>query len=201
MIEETLTVLADQLNRYVRQDEMTEIVETRNVAVLSSDDFGTANGKVFLTLVNLAEETVLRNGPDYRITSDNRVRYQNWPVHLNLFLLFSCPGNSSDQETYQTSLGRLSRVVEFFQANRDIIFSQIALPDSLSDRTDLLDMCISMDLHTLNFEQINDLWGSLGGRQFPFVMYKARLVRLEMQRPKGEGRAIVDISQELSHLS
>jgi hypothetical protein len=31
-------------------------------------------------------------------------------------------------------------------------------------------------MFTLSFEQINHLWGSLGGRQMPFVMYKLRLV-------------------------
>ena len=33
-----------------------------------------------------------------------------------------------------------------------------------------------MELYTLTFEQINHLWGSLGGRQIPFAMYKLRLV-------------------------
>ena len=35
-----------------------------------------------------------------------------------------------------------------------------------------------MELYTLTFEQINHLWGSLGGRQIPFVMYKLRLVSI-----------------------
>ena len=35
------------------------------------------------------------------------------------------------------------------------------------------------ELYTLTFEQINHLWGSLGGKQSPFVMYKIRLVRIQ----------------------
>ena len=35
-----------------------------------------------------------------------------------------------------------------------------------------------MELYTLTFEQINHLWGSLGGRQVPFAMYKLRLVAI-----------------------
>jgi len=35
-----------------------------------------------------------------------------------------------------------------------------------------------MELYTLTFEQLNHLWGSLGGRQVPFAMYKLRLVGL-----------------------
>jgi len=43
---------------------------------------------------------------------------------------------------------------------------------------DLMDMRINIELYTLTFEQINYLWGSLGGRQAPFAMYKARLVMI-----------------------
>jgi len=42
-------------------------------------------------------------------------------------------------------------------------------------------MRIIMELYTLTFEQINHLWGSLGGKQVPFVMYKARLVKIQHQ--------------------
>jgi hypothetical protein len=36
----------------------------------------------------------------------------------------------------------------------------------------------TLEMFTLSFEQINHLWGSLGGRQMPFVMYKLRLVSI-----------------------
>jgi hypothetical protein len=40
------------------------------------------------------------------------------------------------------------------------------------------DLKFTLELYTLTFEQINHLWGSLGGRQVPFVMYKLRLVAI-----------------------
>ncbi len=38
---------------------------------------------------------------------------------------------------------------------------------------------LNIELYTLTFEQINHLWGSLGGKQVPFAMYKVRLVRIQ----------------------
>jgi hypothetical protein len=45
----------------------------------------------------------------------------------------------------------------------------------------------------MTFEQINHLWGSLGGKQVPFAMYKARLVAVSDHRSLGQGRLIEKI--------
>lgn len=188
MIKEALTILADQLNQYIADT----VVEIGNVAALDPTADIPFTEKIVLSLVNVAEETALRNGPDFIIDSQNKVRHQNWPVYINLYLLFSCPSKKEEQ-FYKASLDKLSRVIEFFQGNREFKVGELALPVELEGRVDLMDMLIAMDLHTLNFEQINDLWGSLGGRQFPFVMYKARLLKIEMERSHGEGPAITEI--------
>lgn len=200
MIQEALVILADQLNQYIPYSD-SPVVELQNIAALdpAGDSVSTYKDKIFLSLVNIAEEATLRNGPDYQIDKNNEVQYHNWPVHVNLFLLFACPSELSDGN-YKNSLGRLSRVVEFFQGNREFTTPELTLPAELASRSELLNIKLSMDLHTLTFEQVNDLWGSLGGRQFPFVMYKCRLVKLEMKRPRGEGAAITEIVQPLNHL-
>ena len=42
-----------------------------------------------------------------------------------------------------------------------------------------MELRLHPELYTLTFEQINHLWGSLGGKQSPFVMYKVRLVKIQ----------------------
>jgi hypothetical protein len=54
--------------------------------------------------------------------------------------------------------------------------SSAALGNIDEENADLAELRFTMELYTLTFEQINHLWGSLGGRQVPFVMYKLRLV-------------------------
>ena len=51
-----------------------------------------------------------------------------------------------------------------------------------------------MELHSLTFEQINHLWGSLGGKQVPFVMYRARMLSLTADEVLGRGDPITDIN-------
>ena len=53
---------------------------------------------------------------------------------------------------------------------------------------------LHMEIHTLNFEQINDLWGSLGGKQVPFVMYKLRVLEVERDSVRATSGVIEDIS-------
>ncbi|MNR02277.1 hypothetical protein D3C85_1181210 [compost metagenome] len=58
-----------------------------------------------------------------------------------------------------------------------------------------------MELYTLTFEQINHLWGSLGGRQVPFAMYKLRLVAISENAIVREVPLIEEIETNISTLS
>ncbi|WP_321206645.1 DUF4255 domain-containing protein [Tolypothrix tenuis] len=141
------------------------------------------NGHVVMSLVNLQEETTLKNSSYYRL-ENNRTIYQNPPIHLNLFILFSALHNK-----YDTALRLLSRVVEFFQSQTEISFK--ATPGTgIGSR----DIRIVPDLYSLSFEQLNHLWGSLGGKQVPFVLYRARLVAVEAQKRQAESEVITGIS-------
>lgn len=56
---------------------------------------------------------------------------------------------------------------------------------------------LSLDLHTLSFEEINDLWGSLGGKQVPFVMYRARVVEIKAVENNAEAPLISTIEHRV----
>jgi len=38
---------------------------------------------------------------------------------------------------------------------------------------------LTFDMVNMNFEQLNNLWGVLGGSYFPSVVYKVRLVKVQ----------------------
>jgi hypothetical protein len=141
------------------------------------------NGNVVLSLVNLQEETTLRNTPHYRV-ENNRTIYKNPPVSLNLFILFSVLHSQ-----YDTALRLLSRVIECFQAQPDLSFTTTPVSGTISR-----DVQIVMDLYSLTFEQLNQLWGSLGGKQAPFVLYRVRLVAIEAQKRQAEGSTITEVN-------
>ena len=70
-----------------------------------------------------------------------------------------------------------------------------------TDPNDTGELTFTMELYTLTFEQINHLWGSLGGRQVPFAMYKLRLVAISEHATVREVPLIEEIETNISTLS
>lgn len=187
MIFDALKLIQVALQSYVREIEQPidagqDIVVLGNIAM--AEELGGArddlNERVVISLINVQEEAILKNSPHYRI-ENGRTIYQNPPVNLNLFVLFSV----LHTEHYDTALKRLARIIEFFQWKKE--FSLVTVP-SVSGISQ--DVRILPDLYTLNFDQLNHLWGCLGGRQVPFVMYRIRLVALDAQKQQAEGKPI-----------
>jgi hypothetical protein len=149
------------------------------------------HGNVVLTLVNVEEESALKNRKLPRYQEGDKVLIENPPVYLNLYLLFTAcwPAN------YDNAIKRLGHVVSFFQhRNQFSLKNATHFADGVDpDDEDLAEMRLVLDLYTMTFEQINHLWGSLGGKQSPFAMYKARLTSVRYRQPKGSGPAIEEI--------
>ncbi|MEM7061821.1 MAG: DUF4255 domain-containing protein [Cyanobacteria bacterium P01_B01_bin.77] len=189
MLFDALKLVQTSLQAYIAEAEATtqtqEIVQLDNIALASvlGGDRDNLDGQVVMSLVNLQEETTLKNKPHYRQENGKTV-YKNPPVSLNLYVLFS----SLDSRNYETSLKRLSRIIEFFQWRKEFSYSSISPELNISQ-----DIILRLDLYTLTFEQLNHLWGALGGKQVPFVLYRMRLVTLEADKRQAEGEEITEI--------
>src|SRR5690606_12803846 len=134
-----------------------------------------------ITLVNTEEESTLKNGRHTSKTLTG-IRYVEPPVFMNLYILISATLGQDLQDAYEFALHRLSLVIQFFQAKKSFTvknspFTTISgdnnIPQEIKD-----ELKLNIELYTLTFEQINHLWGSLGGKQVPFSMYKVRLVKI-----------------------
>ncbi len=190
MIFDAMRLIQAALQCYILEVEPElgpgQVVILDNIAM--AEELGGSNnqlnGHLVMSLVNFQEESTLKNNLHYRLDLDkNSTIYQNPPVNLNLFILFSALHNQ-----YDTSLKLLSRVVEFLQWKKE--FSSTATPSTGRISQDVR---VVLDLYSLTFEQLNHLWGALGGKQLPFVLYRARLVALEAQKRQGEGELITEI--------
>lgn len=189
MIFDALKLIQVALQNYIYEVEQPldlnqEIVVLDNIAM--AEELGGSrsdlNEHIIMSLVNIQEETTLKNSPHYRLENGHTV-YQNPPVCLNLFVLFSV----LHSEQYDTALKRLARVVEFFQWKKEFSFTTTPGPNTISK-----DVRILPDLYTLTFDQLNQLWGTLGGKQVPFVMYRTRLVALDAQKRQAEAEPVKD---------
>lgn len=200
MIDLALKILAEQVDAYLKLkdnslDPIAKAVELQNIALHENGGGGsTIPKKVILSLVNIEEEKTLKNLPHYKI-SGNNTEYKQPPIKLNLFLLFS-----ANHTNYETALKYLSYIIQFFQGKQTFTFQNSPLP-SITLTPELNELRLILEIHSLSFEQINYLWGSLGGKQMPFVMYKARLLEIQPDQIQGAGQAITEINGELGELN
>ncbi|MBC7903310.1 MAG: DUF4255 domain-containing protein [Gemmatimonadaceae bacterium] len=174
MIEQAIILLRDELESYINHHDASVNVIVDNIGLLETPRGDSLTNNIVLTLVNIEEESALKNQPATRRPYVNHAVYRNPPVFLNLYVLFTCNYSGND---YRLALRRLSYIIRFVQSKTafSTASSPTGPPADVSE-PGITELRFTLELFTLTFEQINHLWGSLGGRQMPFAMYKLRLV-------------------------
>lgn len=195
MIDNVLKFTASEVNKYVIRKtdpaldpSITKWVELGNVVkVQDADANGDADslkGKAILSLVNIEEDKISKSPNNYFRTNDT-IQYKNPKVFLNLYCLFAV-----SNKDYEKALAHLSLIIQFFQYHNVITHQTNPSNDPrLDPKVDKL----IFDLITLNFEQLNHLWGTLGGKYLPSVLYKMRLITIADDTPKTQVKPILKI--------
>ena len=187
MIHQALQFIEKEVNAYfdARFGQTTQKwVSLGNPARLNDDPGGgsgnTVKTGVVFGIVNVEEDRISKSPDNYRKVND-KIEYKNPKIFLNLFVLFAV--NKAD---YLQSLKELSLVIQFFQQK---FYFDISNSPSLDVKIDKL----LMELHSLNFEQLNHLWGVLGGKYIPSVLYKMRVVGIEDETIISTAEPILEI--------
>jgi len=175
MIYPSLDFLRQQLNEFLHSIDNLNIVDPTIKTVVLGDiartessssggmDGEDINSSVVLTLIRIEEETKLSNQRHFTST-EGGIQYHNKPLHLNLYLMAS-----ANFTPYSTALKYLDQIIQFFVSNKVFLQStHPALPDMVPQ--------LFVDLYDPGFEQLSYVWGPLGGKAFPSVLYRVRLV-------------------------
>lgn len=205
MISLAAGLIRDELSRFIvnnkRNDDQIVAgdILLANIAELENTEFLDLRNKVVITVVNIEEESTLKNRPNYIPNASGTGKaYNQPPVSVNLYVLFSATLGDT-VNAYEFALHRVSLVIEFFQSKR--LFTVQNSPQSVVGQDPAFTplereiLRLAPELYTLTFEQINHLWGALGGKQVPSVMYKIRLVEIA-SRESRPAPAIEEINQE-----
>jgi hypothetical protein len=174
MIDVAIALLEKELVNYLSTKDPTASVVVDNIGMLETANGDKLSNNIVITVVNVEEESTLKNQPAMRYNPPGDAIYQNPPVFLNLYVLFT---SNYWGANYIHALQRISFVVQFLQGKNSFSYGG-STDGAFSTDTDVLSLRFTMELYTMTFEQLNHLWGSLGGRQIPFVMYKLRLVAI-----------------------
>lgn len=204
MISHALTIVMNEMNLHLEQVYKTlqPVAMLGNMAEgVSADGNGpTPRERLIFSVVNIKEEKSLKNLPAFsRDDSQAKIRYQNPPVYLNLLILLA-----ATHKDYSDGLLMLSRAISFFQY-RNVFTQDSVAPASLTNKApnNVLDQLASFklifDLYSPSMEEVNHLWGTLGGKQYPFVMYGLRMIDLKFAAAPTESPQILEIAQSLRH--
>jgi hypothetical protein len=171
-----------------------------NLAEGLDSNGGATRDRLVVSLVNYREEKALKNLPTY-VRNDAKLtaRYENQPVYLNFLVLLTATHSS-----YEKAVLYLSRGIRFFQSKN--VFTQdtvapttllAAQPLNPLDRLETFKLIL--DLYSPSLEEVNHLWGTLGGKQYPFVLYMLRLLDLKFEAIDHESGLITEVISDFYH--
>lgn len=178
MIDQAVNFLKSELNTYLagktgesENVEITALIDSNGSAVNLSN-------KVGATLVNVEEERMFRSQAPQIINNGGTFTMVNPELKLNLYLLFT-----AHNSIHKEALTLLSYVVQCFQVRNS--FDNQRSPQ-LGESIEKL----MVDLYSLNFEQQNQLWASLGAKYLPSVLYKVRMLIINEKQAGQIGQSI-----------
>ncbi len=197
MIFQAMELIRQNLNAFLTAGVLTvpEPVVLGNIAFATPDNPTTPtvdeSAQIYMSLVNVEEEASLRNQKAVRQTEIRPLAYVNPPTIVNLYILFT-----ANHKDYSLGLRNLGLILLFLQGNRTFSIAKTPVPPagvftSPGEKENRIK--ITLDLMSLTFEQVNHLWGSLGGKQMPFLLMKARQVEIDAERMLEGGGFISEI--------
>ena len=188
MIQESLSFIVDQVNEYLSQKAgKTPVV--LNALVDQKGDIQISDDEVACTLVSLEEERIGKSQVAYEVVNGVSTA-KNPPLKFNLYILFAAnPKLSSNvaNSNYGDGLTLVSNIITCFQGKN--VFDKTNSPKFPSGIQRLV-----MEVYSMPIEQQNYLWGALGAKYMPSILYRVRLLVMDDQKVQANQPAIDTIS-------
>lgn len=173
MLDTALKFLRDELRSYIIARTGSTLVDVKLSKVVDElGKYAFLEETIGLSLINLEEERTMKEQlPKYNPNDSYLVREPE--LRLNLYIMLAANFRQYDQ-----ALMYLSYVLTYFQSH----------PVFTSDKYPALDARIGklvLELQSVTYEQLNQIWASVGGKQLPCMIYKVRMVVLQDIEPAG----------------
>jgi hypothetical protein len=206
MISHALTIVINELNKhlldtYGSTDPQVGLGNLAEGFVTGTGNGGVSRNMLYLSMVNIKEEKALKNLPNHvRNDTALKLTYENPPVFLNFLILIT-----ATHSDYTNALSVLARAIRFFQFKNVFTQDNVA-PESMTTSSvpinpldQLESFKLIFDLYSPTMEEINHLWGTLGGKQYPFVLYTLRMLDLKFRAVQSEGGLITEVVRDFYH--
>ena len=168
MLDTALKFLKDELNTYLLTQtgsdsikvEMSKLVDEAGKYAFELDT-------IAVSIINIEEERIFKSQLPERIYTNGQHVVLEPELKLNLHVLFA-----ANFKVYDQALKYISYVLTYFQSHPS--FTSVEYP-ALDPSIEKL----TTELQSLSYEQLNQVWAFIGGKQLPSVIYKVRMVSLQ----------------------
>jgi hypothetical protein len=170
MIDRALEVVAARLNQHLRyrlqSDE--DLVVIANVVGSDGTPAAEIDDKLALFVVNIEKDALTQSGRVAAIGAGGRVAQRHEPLHLNVYVMLAAGYGAGN---YGQALKLVSHAMRYLQANPVLDHRTAPELDHGLER-------LVLDVENLGTQELSHLWGVLGGRYLPSVLYRMRTVVL-----------------------
>ena len=173
MLSQVIEEISRELNSFLTlsSSNTRKIVIPANVVDQDGNNGSGLNNKIILSLINIEQEAFAANvQPSYQRTSQEDFNKMPVPLSVNLYVLFSA---YFDRKNYLEGLRYLSSLIGFFQ--RKPVFDQHNTP-TLNNQIEKL----QFQVVSLNLSELSQLWGTIGAKYMPSIIYKIRMITYQM---------------------
>ncbi|MBN1604162.1 MAG: DUF4255 domain-containing protein [Chitinispirillaceae bacterium] len=174
MISRVLNSIATDINQFLRNryNLNEDPVVISNLTGLDGSVAVDGENKIVLTIVNIEQENTIQKQNHASVDMQTSLKYMP-PIYINLLVLMSAFFQNTN---YYESLKMLSAALSFFQ-HKPIFNSQNTpgFDDNLEK--------ITVEIVNLNINELSNLWGQLGGKYLPSILYKFRMIKFDGNYP------------------
>lgn len=191
MIYEALRFVVQELNDYfsLKTDMSEKKVVLSNLVNQDGSLAIKEENKLVVSLVNIQEEKLGSASSTY-LRNMKTLAGSNPPVCLNLYVLFSSVFGAKLKEE---ALQYISLLIGYFQANPVFDSQSYSGLDSNIDK-------LVFEIYNLDFQEQNLLFGSLGAKYVPSILYKVRMIVLEEGMIRRDFKEVVKSDHEFNAL-
>lgn len=174
MISKAMNIIATDINQFLknRYNLNEDPVVISNLTGIDGSIAVDGENKIVLTIVNIEQENTIQKQGNTSFDMKTSFKYMA-PVYINLFVLMSAYFQNTN---YYESLKMLSASLSFFQQKP--IFNAQNTP-GFDDNLDK----ITIEIVNLNTNELSNLWGQLGGKYLPSILYKLRMIKFDGNYP------------------
>jgi hypothetical protein len=186
MLDTALKFLKDELNTYLLTQTGSDSIKVEmSKLVDESGKYAFELDTIAISIINIEEDRVFKSQiPEHIYTNGQHIVLEP-ELKLNLHVLFA-----ANFKVYDQALKYISYVLTYFQSHSS--FTSVEYP-ALDPSIEKL----TTELQSLSYEQLNQIWAFIGGKQLPSAIYKVRMVSLQGMVPKVIQPPVMEINTNL----